>query len=80
MLSNACVKADDFEHVFFSSDKQINFATVTEQARNCTLPSVFWAKDYYPFNVKKMLVVSDFELMEKLFRRPDVSDRVTTKK
>ena len=66
--------------MFYPSDKQINFATVTEQAKNGTLPAVFWAKNFYPFNVKKMLVVSDFELMEKLFRRPEVSDRVTTKK
>ena len=44
------------------------------------MPDVFWAKGFYPFNVKKMLVVSDFELMQKLFRRPEVSNRVTTEK
>ena len=73
-------KTQDFEYVLYPRDKQANFATVTERARNGTLQDVFWAKDFNPFNIKTMIVVTNFELLEKLFRRPEVSDRISTKK
>ena len=70
----------DFPTVNFPSNKKFNFAEMTEKVKNKSLPKVFWAKGFFPFNIQKMLVISDFDLMEKAFKNPAICDRMATPK
>ena len=70
----------DFPSVHFPSNKKVNFAEITNKVKNKRLPKVFWAKGFFPLNIQKMLIISDFDLMEKAFKNPAVCDRMATPK
>ena len=66
--------------VYYPSNKKDNFATITTKAKENNLPRMFWATGFYPFDLKKMLVITDFDVMERIFKLPAVSNRITTPK
>ena len=74
------MKRSDIPSECFPADKKENFAIVTERAKRGDLPRLFWANGYFPLNLKEMLVISDFDLLEKTFKSPVVSDRITWSK
>ena len=71
------LKKSDIPSDYFPVDRKENFAIVTERAKRGDLPRVFWANGYFPLNLKEMLVISDFDLLEKTFKSQVVSDRIT---
>ena len=73
-------KTDKMPTVYYPSEKQANFASITQRAKEGKLPKVFWAKGFYPFDLKSMVVIADFGVLEKVFKNPAVSDRITTPK
>ena len=75
------LKSDSIPTVYFPSDKQSNFAIITQRTSPAkVLPKVFWATGFYPFDLRKLLVISDFDVMEKTFKNPAVSDRLKSAK
>ena len=74
------VKKSDIPSEYFPADKKENFGIVTERAKRGDLPRLFWANGYFPLSIKEMLVISDFDLLEKSFKNPVVSGRITNPK
>ena len=70
----------DLPTVRYSSDKKDNFTTITTKVKENDLPKMFWATGFYPFDLKRMLVITDFDIMERVFKLPAVSNRITTPK
>ena len=59
-----------------SAEKQANFEVVTKSK----LPAIFWGSGFFPLNIKKLLVISDFSTAEKLFKSPAFSNKLNCKK
>ena len=75
------LKSDTTPVVYYPLDKQTNFAVITQQSNQTKkLPKVFWATGFYPFDLRKLLVITDFDVLEKTFKNPAVSDRLKTAK
>ena len=75
------LKSDTTPVVYYPIDKQTNFAVITQQSNQTKkLPKVFWATGFYPFDLRKLLVITDFDVLEKTFKNPAVSDRLKTAK
>ena len=74
------VQKSDIPSEYFPADKKANFGIVTERAKRGDLPKIFWANGYFPLNMKAMLVISDFDLLEKTFKNPVVCGRIMNPK
>lgn len=64
----------------YPRDKYENYVVVTKNIKSAQLPAVFWAKGFYPFNMAPLLIIADFDTMQKAFRNPVVCNRMTNHK
>ena len=74
------VEKSNIQSEYFPADKKAKFGILTEWARRGDLPKIFWANAYFTLNMKDMLVVSDFDLLEKTFKNPVVCGRIMNPK
>ena len=58
-------KTDNLPTVYYPSEKQANFASIAQRAKEGKLPKVFWAKGFYPFDLKSMVVIADFGVLDR---------------
>ena len=60
--------------------KMNNFHTRVKAAHNRELPKVFWSDGYFPLNIIRLMVITDFDTIQKAFRNPDLCARVSSAK
>ena len=70
----------DIPTVYYPRSKDKRFIAITERTKQLNLPKVFWAKGFFPFNVSELLVIGDFDVMQRAFKNPVVGDRINTDK
>ena len=58
------------------AEKQANFEIV----KKSKLPPIFWGNGFFPLNIKKVLVITDFHDAENLFKRSTFSNRLNSSK
>ena len=70
----------DIPTIYYPRSKDKRFIAITERTKESNLPKVFWAKGFFPFNLSQLLVIGDFDVMQRAFKNPVVSDRINTTK
>jgi len=57
-----------------------NFSWMAEQAsKGNTVPRMFWSDGFFPFNFKRLLVLTDPELINEAFKHPHLNGRSISK-
>ena len=44
------------------------------------VPRLFWSDGFIAYNLKRVLIIADYDLIVKMFKDPNVSARLTTPK
>ena len=57
-----------------------NFVWMAEQASSKGVPRMFWSDGFFPFNFKRVLILTDYELIHEAFKHPHLNGRSSSKR
>ena len=64
----------------YPSSRDENFKLISEAAMAGRVPRLFWSDGFIAYNLKRVLIIADYDLIVKMFKDPNVSARLTTPK
>ena len=62
---------------YYPLRRDLNFAWITAEAEKGNVPPIFWSDQFVKYNIGRILVLADYDLIEKCFKNPHLSMRPT---
>jgi len=56
------------EIFYFPNDKKQNFDQITKKAKERKIPKIFLTDGFFPLNVRRVVVLADFDIIQKAFK------------
>ena len=64
----------------FIVEYKVHVASPVSAAKERKIPKIFLSDGFFPFNVKRIIVLSDYDIIQKAFKIPAMSARLTSAK